>query len=150
MIASAFALGYHENIQSKPEVPPFLVEVRETAFARIFSADKNIAIFLGRPPRMSKTFSYFQIPSGRANSEVELSGPRGHHRIEDWDPNVEISYRAESRWSALCASIKEDILELLVRQDRGHNPQKARSVVKLLLICATVAEENPKRDCRPR
>ena len=140
VIASLFALGYHENIQTKPDVPPFLVELRRTAFARIYSGDKNVAIFLGRPPRMSKRFSCFQIPSGRANSETDISGPGDQRRIQDWDPNVEISYRAETRWSALCASIKEDILELLFSQDRSHDTLKARSVVELYGIFSPVAE----------
>ena len=145
VIASAFALGYHENAQSKPEVPPFLVELRQTAFARMYSADKNVAIFLGRPPRMSKRFSCFQIPSGRAYSEIESSGLGHHHHALDWDHNLEISYRAESRWSAQCASIKEDILELLFEQDRGHDAQKARSVVKLPSFAT--AKLPSKRDC---
>lgn len=144
-----FALGYHENIQAKQDVPPFLVELRRTAFARIYSADKNLAIFLGRPPRMSKRFSYFQLPSGRANSGADISGRVNQHRFQDWDLDAEINYRAETRWSALCASIKEDILELLFGQDRSHDAQKARSVVELLCIFSDVAE-NPKSEIASR
>jgi hypothetical protein len=149
VIASAFALGYHEDIQSKPDVPPFLVELRKTAFARIYSGDKNVAIFLGRPPRMSKRFSCFQIPSGRANSEIDVSGPENYYEIQDWDSDVEISYRAESRWSALCASIKEDILELLVGQDHSLDTQKARLVVEVPCILLQQLITPPKRDFEP-
>ncbi|KAJ5384596.1 hypothetical protein N7517_002507 [Penicillium concentricum] len=112
-ISSTFALGYHENIEIKPGLPRFLKELRKTAFARIYSADKNIAIFLGRPPRMNKRFCHFQIPSCRNAEEGSA----------DWAPDAESGYRADTRWSALCASLKEEIWELL--QDK-HDPSCAQ------------------------
>ncbi|KAK1145368.1 hypothetical protein N8T08_004243 [Aspergillus melleus] len=108
VMSSMFALGYHENIETKAETPPFLMKVRKTAFARIYSADKNIAIFLGRPPRMSKRFCHFQIPS----SSPDLQGNT------EWDNDAKPSYTEETRWSALCASLKEEILELA--RDKPH------------------------------
>lgn len=127
VIASLFALGYHENIQSKSSVPRFLIELRRTAFAQVYSADKNVAIFLGRPPRMSKRFSHFQIPSSRANLETHLA-PENRQGVEDWEGNKMISYRAEARWTAICAFSKDEILELLYSEDRGNHAQRARSV----------------------
>ncbi|CAG8888125.1 unnamed protein product [Penicillium egyptiacum] len=108
-ISSTFALGYHENIEIKTGIPPFLKELRKTAFARIYSADKNIAIFLGRPPRMNKRFCHFQIPSCWDAEEGSA----------EWTLDAEAGYRADTRWSALCASLKEEIWELL--QDK-HDP----------------------------
>ena len=110
-ISSTFALGYHENIDSKPGIPSFLKELRKAAFARIYSADKNIAIFLGRPPRMNKRFCHFQIPA--------CSNTNG----DEWTLDAEAGYRADTRWSALCASLKEEIWELL--QDK-HDPSCAQ------------------------
>lgn len=103
VISSIFAIGYHEDIDAKPDVPFFLAQLRKTAFARIFSADKNVSTFLGRPPRMSKRFSNFQIPS---------SFPAQQQNLHTWDPDQDASFLAETRWSALCASLKEEILEL--------------------------------------
>lgn len=96
-------MGYHEDIDAKPNIPFFLSQLRKTAFARIFSADKNVSIFLGRPPRMTKRFSNFQIPS---------SFPELQSDLYNWDPNQDAGFLAETRWSALCASLKEEILEL--------------------------------------
>ncbi|KAJ5155591.1 hypothetical protein N7492_008394 [Penicillium capsulatum] len=107
VISSTFALGYHENLEAKPGIPRFLVELRKTAFARIYSADKNIAIFLGRPPRMNKRFCHFQIPS--CQTSVQPTPIAG----SDWDPEAKAGYRSDTRWSALCASLKEEIWELL-------------------------------------
>lgn len=118
MIASVYALGYHEKIENRPNTPPFLVEIRQTAFARIYSADKNVSLFLGRPPRMTKRFTCFQIPSGRTNLEEHATISRDENGHQEWDSDAKVNYRAETRWSALCASVKEDILELNFRSNR--------------------------------
>jgi hypothetical protein len=70
-------------------------------------------VFLGRPPRMSKKFAHFQIPLQRANPETENSLQNHDVTVQAWDQASKMSYRADTRWSALCAFIKEDILELL-------------------------------------
>ncbi|KAJ5174388.1 uncharacterized protein N7482_000265 [Penicillium canariense] len=106
VISSTFALGYHENLEAKAGIPQFLMELRKTAFARIYSADKNIAIFLGRPPRMNKRFCHFQIPACGTRFPS-----RGRHHT--WSPDARAGYRADTCWSALCASLKEEVWELL-------------------------------------
>ena len=132
VIASAFALVCHGNIHNKPNIPAFLVELRRTAFERIYSGDKNLAIFLGRPPRMCKRFSYFQVPSCSASWDAADSQPITQLEVQDWCANTEINYRAGTHWSALCASIKEEILELLFSEDRSYHAQKARSATQTL------------------
>ena len=118
VVASISALGYHENNENKPGTPRFLVELRKTVFARTYSADKNVSIFLGRPLRMSKRFCHFQIP--RCQSGVEDHSPADQQGgIHEWKPDACLSYSAETRWSALCALVKEDILEILF--DRSHS-----------------------------
>ena len=129
VIASIYALGYHENIEAKPNAPQFLTDLRKTAFARAFSGDKNIAIFLGRPPRMSKKFAIFQIPLARVNSESEGFLQDHDFTAQTWNPACKMSYRAETCWSALCAFIKEDILELLYSGHRNDST-KIKYVLK--------------------
>ncbi|KAL4962740.1 uncharacterized protein BDV14DRAFT_202560 [Aspergillus stella-maris] len=161
VIASIYALGYHENLdqqrQGQQQFPaPFLTELRKAVFARVYSGDKNVAIFVGRPPRMNKGFCHFQIPSCSLAGDVWLtsagSGPGGlnhggdandddsdhdgdHHsgsgddslsHIAQWDPDTQASYIAESRWTALCASLKEEILCLQRQRGRRESaPDKA-------------------------
>lgn len=65
---------------------------------------------------MNKRFCHFQIPSCQNAEEGSA----------DWTPDAEPGYRADTRWSALCASLKEEVWELL--QDK-HDPscvQRAR------------------------
>ncbi|KAH0592751.1 hypothetical protein MHUMG1_09575 [Metarhizium humberi] len=112
VISSTFALGYHEDLNGKADTPVFLLELRKAAFARIYSADKNVSLFLGRPLRMSKRFCHFQLPGDAAVRENHATATEqsGEYR---WASDTEINYRAETRWSAICASLKEEIIELL-------------------------------------
>jgi hypothetical protein len=95
------------------------MELRKTAFARIYSADKNIAIFLGRPPRMNKRFCHFQIPS-----DGTIAHSLGNHFT--WNPDARAGYRADTCWSALCASLKEEVWELLQDKQDADCVRRAR------------------------
>jgi hypothetical protein len=124
-----FAIGYHEDVEkTKPPIPTFLAELRKTAWATMYSADKNIALFLGRPPRMSKRFCHFQLPSPPKGSE-RIGNPR---HIQGESPTSEldtpVSYRAGIRWATICSSLKEDIMELLRDKQREDFNSKARFV----------------------
>lgn len=110
VISSTFALGYHENLEAKPDVPSFLTEMRKTASARIYSADKNLAIFLGRPPRMCKRFCHLHLPSSWIGFETLAYG---HTANADGDEEIKATYCGDTRWSVICASLKEDIMEML-------------------------------------
>lgn len=67
---------------------------------------------------MNKRFCHFQIPS----SQTTLSGTG----TSDWDPDAKAGYRSDTRWSALCASLKEEIWELLQDKQDAGCAQKAR------------------------
>ncbi|KAE8148677.1 hypothetical protein BDV25DRAFT_157794 [Aspergillus avenaceus] len=123
MITSTFALGYHENIKNKPNMPPFLVELRKLASARIYSSDKNVAIFLGRPPRMSKRFCHFQLSSSWTGFDSEA--PEHIRDTLGGCGDAKASYHAETRWSALCASLKEEIMEMFCDGRRDTYVQRA-------------------------
>lgn len=109
-------MGYHEAAATTNS-PLFLQQLRRTAFSRIYSADKNLAIFLGRPPRLSKRFCWQQeIPDIRETG-ADLSG---------WEQYPEADYTVDSRWSAICASLKEEILELFYSKNRADLAPKSR------------------------
>lgn len=138
--SSLYALGYHERIsETTSEIPAFVAELRRATFARIYSDDKRLAIFLGRPPRIIKTYCDFQLPSNapslweqelricqfslRTTQESCASSvhPNG---IEEMEP---ITYTADTRCSALFSSLKEDILELARRHSPADQRDSARS-----------------------
>ncbi|PYH98276.1 hypothetical protein BO71DRAFT_371466 [Aspergillus ellipticus CBS 707.79] len=122
VLSSMFALGYHEKVEkARPRLPQFLIELRKSACATLYSADKNVALFLGRPPRMSKRFCHFQLPLTLTNSDIPGD-------IIKWDPSVPFGYRAELRWSSLCAFLKEDILELFRDKRRETYCQRVSTI----------------------
>ena len=123
--SSLFALGYHERVEGS-NVPPFIVELRKACFARIYTADKCLAVFLGRPPRIVKDYCQFKIPNnledpwdmGRdvgnhdsiRTTEAWVDRQRNRRPVTDFEP---INYTADTRCSALFAFLKEDVLRLI-------------------------------------
>lgn len=114
MASTLFALGYHEQIENGQPTPAFLQEIRKAAFARAYSADKNVSIFLGRPPRILKKYS-----------RMDLIG-----RLDPY----EADYVIDTRWSALCAVLKEEVLDLPREVDYNLRLQKGRFVGSYALI----------------
>lgn len=141
MASSLFALGYHERVD-RSHIPPFIVELRKACFARIYAADKSLAVFLGRPPRIVKDYCHFKIPSnlqdvwgispGAANPDSMVpsasSGDGGANdpAIADVEP---INYTADTRCSALFAFLKEEVLQLLRKRHVLNNTGDQRYVV---------------------
>lgn len=123
VVSSLFALGYHEQLGHPSTTPPFLRELRFVAYSRTYSADKNCSIFLGRPPRMLKRY----CPT------ADLP--------EMWEPGERFSYRADTRVHGICASLKEDVLDLQ-RDDHDTRMQKAAyaSLPFLERACLTIVQ----------
>ncbi|KAK0763733.1 hypothetical protein N5P37_003117 [Trichoderma harzianum] len=134
--SSLFALGYHEKIdEDSYDIPLFVAELRRSCFARIYAADKSLAIFLGRPPRIMKEFCYFQLPTKFVsvweepdNIEKSGSSPMSSPMITGRERDVEehnneqvLNYTSDTFCSALFAVIKEEVLQLFrKRQASGE------------------------------
>jgi hypothetical protein len=112
VISSLFALGYHQQLEgNSPATPAFLAELRGAYFARAYSADKNISIFLGRPPRIHRRYCRFRLPGF------------GDHQ---WKMDLPFDYLVDTQWSALCAILKEEILDLFEADDNPGRAHRAR------------------------
>lgn len=120
VISSVYALGYHQKMEVDARCPPYMLELRRTVFCSLYSADKNVAIFLGRPPRMSQHFCVFQTPLHDNEGEIHI-----------WRPNTPLCYRSEMRWAALCAFRKEYIVELLSHKKGAELTQKAAEIRRI-------------------
>ena len=111
MISSLYALGYHERIETG-SCPEFLRDLRRTAFASVYSADKNVSIFLGRPHRIHRRYctrgALSYLKDYTDDHSRESDGP------ENAQPptTTDFDYRIEAWWTAQCAVLKERILEL--------------------------------------
>lgn len=132
-------LGYHEKLGAAGDVPSFLVDIRRTALARAYSADKNWAVFLGRPPRLCKKFCHLQaalkqasLPDDEDDDEENCVSnhvsPSSRGFLLHWRTDSEMSIWAETRWTAACASLKEEILEMFNDDIRESVLDKVRYV----------------------
>lgn len=124
VISSISALGYHERLDAKPDTPRFLIQLRKTAFARAYSADKNLALFFGRPLRMSKRFYHLHLPDTRPFNLSEMPSTDDALGPREWHTDSAVGYWSETRWSAICASINEETMELLFDRSRGNCSSK--------------------------
>lgn len=136
--SSLFALGYHEKIDEEVNnIPSFLAELRRACFARIYAADKSLAIFLGRPPRIVKEYCFLQLPTltairtgegtPRSNYITQLTSSENSPVIRDerTDRTEPINYTADTRCSALFASLKEEVL-LMFRKRHLNETERIR------------------------
>lgn len=126
IVSSIYALGYHEHNRSNDNCPQFLKHIREAVFAFTYSADKNVSIFLGRPPRMQRKYCDFDF--------LQYSGDQddfeSHQAVEylGWSVESPFSYMVEAWWSVICALQKEEILHVFREKDAAEKSHKARSV----------------------
>lgn len=124
VVSSIFALGYHEKISTGGFCPPFLLNLRQSVVARAYSADKNVSIFLGRPPRMIRkycSFDWLVAPSLSTNQD-DLSPP---HYL-GWSPGQDFDYVLDTWWSFICALLKEEVLDLSLEKDLAQRLARAR------------------------
>jgi hypothetical protein len=121
--SSLFALGYHEKIEEdSSDVPLFVAELRRSCFARVFAADKSLAVFLGRPPRVTKEFCYFQVPLMMASAwndadttiKKDNNSPLAYRVMSGREPNEEhaLNYTSDTVCAAVFALLKEEVLQL--------------------------------------
>ncbi|KAI1848662.1 hypothetical protein JX265_011487 [Neoarthrinium moseri] len=115
--SSLFALGYHQQMERPPSVPEFLSKLRRSAFALAYAADKNVSIFLGRPPRISKKFCRLKLLPDPNASEAPW-----------WNQDKTFDFMLDIQWTALCASLKEDVLALFEADESGVRHSDASAI----------------------
>ncbi|KAF2994882.1 hypothetical protein E8E14_003000 [Neopestalotiopsis sp. 37M] len=138
LASSLYALGYHERTdEDTPAIPPFIDQLRKKTLSRIYTGDKSLAIFLGRPPRIVKSYCTLQLPvndPGFWNQNTNLS--RETERPEPADPAPQspashilrntdpINYTADTCCAAVFAFLKEEILGLFRTRDLQCRAEK--------------------------
>lgn len=130
-----FLLGIHRDptIKGSSYLPPFLVESRRRLFAASYQLDKNIATFLGRPPRISWRHADCKLPldvsdEALASDKSDLELAQARLDKEGW--NTDGVYRKSSwiRLRFLVTIFREEILEL------SHQTPGPETVEKLKYV----------------
>ncbi|KAG0645056.1 Quinic acid utilization activator [Hyphodiscus hymeniophilus] len=125
--SSIFALGYHEHIDHNESAPSFVKDLRWAAFACAYSGDKNVSIFLGRPPRIQRKYCRLELP-GNANGVPSSDTPSSLEHFR-WSPDENFDYTADTRWSFLCALLKEEALDLFQEKNYEERVRRANAEV---------------------
>lgn len=82
---------------------------------------------MGRPPRLSRRYCRIQLPG----KIVELSpGDAGIQEPAKWPTrerggSEHFEYTTETQWSAVCALLKEDVLDLFREESLTERSRKA-------------------------
>ncbi|KAI5360087.1 Putative zn(2)-C6 fungal-type DNA-binding domain-containing protein [Septoria linicola] len=128
VISTLYALGHHERVSLNTMTSNSLASLRGQTFARAYSADKNVSIFLGRPHRMHSAHSTLKMSPGEA---ARLFGPP-----------TQFEYRLETLWTVACAMLKERILDLA----RSNNSEaRARATMEIHQECEALTIALPAR-----
>lgn len=129
-----FANGLHETVKEGQHLPFFLIQLRKCIFARIYGSDISFAVFLGRPPRVSKRFCFTNIPLDLDEEAYHLVGDALDQELSRLDPNGwntrgKVRKSAVTRWSMITSMIREETLELLLARNISNVAQRIRYVI---------------------
>ncbi|KAF7595560.1 hypothetical protein BBP40_005595 [Aspergillus hancockii] len=134
-----FALGLHQS-EVDETVPFFLAEVRKRAMAGAYILDKDIATFLGRPPRILWRYCNIQYPLDLSYDEV-VAEPTIRDAIirkldaNGWNVEGSLDKGSLPRTSLMLATIREKVLDLSLRlevNDLGSKVQKLGEESRLM------------------
>ncbi|PYI00709.1 hypothetical protein BO78DRAFT_329353, partial [Aspergillus sclerotiicarbonarius CBS 121057] len=113
----AFALGLHEPDPADPTVPFFLAELRKRAMAAGYMIDKELAIVLGRPPRLSHRYCDLLLPLDLSYAEMIADEPTRDAALREldatgWNRQGFLSKGAHPRVGLMIAKLRENVLEV--------------------------------------
>lgn len=126
------ALGFHKGFKRGGESgPPYLVELRKRVIALAHERDKELATFVGRPPRLSRKYYEVDLPLNLPDSII--IGPMEHFEAarskldeNGWSGDVMVNPVSRLRAILLLSMIREEVLELSLGPLIPNIAQQAR------------------------
>lgn len=111
------AMGLHQGNRESPDTPFFLSQQRKKLFSQVYTHDKSISLFVGRPPRLSYRYCKLEMPLDLSGAQLMLQGPELQQAIANLDPNGWNTSGNPHRitWNRvwfLYSRIREEILEV--------------------------------------
>jgi hypothetical protein len=132
--SALFADGLHETVKERQKLPFFIINLRQQIFARIYGSDISFAVFLGRPPRVSKRFCFTNMPLDVSEDTYYMTGNDLDQELQQldragWNIVGLINRSATIRWSMITSTILEDTLETLLGRGLSDIPQRIMYVI---------------------
>lgn len=116
LVALCLAAGLHK-VEDSPEQTSMLLEMKKRTFAKVFTYDKVLSAFHGRPPLLSWRYSSTPLP---LDVECETLLAKRSDRllkreqldINGWNTDGRIYFATSMRARMLLAKSRDRILEL--------------------------------------
>ncbi|KAJ5708555.1 hypothetical protein N7488_008356 [Penicillium malachiteum] len=129
-----FSLGLNQP-SPDPETPFWLSETRKRLMGRAFSTDKQLATFLGRPPRISWRFCDISLPLDLDFKDIIAEPEVRDLAISrlDEDGWNEIENDRQAVWlrvSLIMGPVRESILELSLNHQVENLPARIEELVQ--------------------
>ncbi|KAL4876270.1 hypothetical protein BJY04DRAFT_200180 [Aspergillus karnatakaensis] len=139
-----FELGLHRDRQDDG-IATFLREIRRRSYAGLYHADKNIATFFGRPPRVSWRYSDTKPPldiseDAMLGDEEELERALNNLDSGGWSVDAAFHRASWYRLRFFMGKIREQILELSVGPP---GPESAKKLRETAVRCTETWEAIP-------
>lgn len=133
-----FALGVHRDTKKSTEISPFLCQMRKRLFAASYRIDKNIATFLGRPPRLPLKHSDCGLPLCiddkiyGASNDVFVQAMENVNK-EGWSLKPIFHSAVWLRLRCLNAFFREEILDISLMPSNAKTAEQLRFVISFHL-----------------
>ncbi|RHZ61038.1 hypothetical protein CDV55_106320 [Aspergillus turcosus] len=130
LATTIFELGLHRDSDEGIDLPDFLLESRRRLFAAVYQLDKNIATFLGRPPRISWRHSDCRLPLDISDDALTGSIELAQRSVtaEGWSCHAVYQRSAWIRLRFLISTFREEILELSLTKSSENRDEQLRDV----------------------
>ncbi|KAE8131229.1 hypothetical protein BDV38DRAFT_288897 [Aspergillus pseudotamarii] len=118
LVSCIHAMGLHRPHPPKPSIPFFLSETRKRVFAASYRTDKNLATFLGRPPRLPYHYCDVGLPLDLDDHSVVLDSLSLDKTVRQLTPdgwgtfNGGLRPATVIRLRYMIARLREQVMEL--------------------------------------
>ncbi|KAF2725002.1 hypothetical protein K431DRAFT_216362 [Polychaeton citri CBS 116435] len=136
LMSVAVALGLHLGCDNDGVTPRYLVEIRRRSMCLAFETDQGLAIFTGRPARLSRRFFTLELPADVPEADI-LAAPEQLEKsiaavdANGWNMENKMYFTTRVRAGVLLAIIQAEVLELsLSRISEGLEEQAQKSLQK--------------------
>ncbi|PLN80641.1 putative Zn(II)2Cys6 transcription factor [Aspergillus taichungensis] len=121
VVSLVFALGLHQQTANE-RTPFFLSEIRSRTMVAAYSMDKELATFLGRPPRICQQYCDLRFPLDISWEDLVADASIRETAIQQlnpdgWNMQGDPDKGARPRLTLLASILREMILELSLSRD---------------------------------
>ncbi|GKZ25096.1 hypothetical protein AbraIFM66951_001590 [Aspergillus brasiliensis] len=116
LVAVTTSLGLHRELAAEADILSLQHELKRRVYAAVFTIDKVISTFTGRPPLLSQAYSSTRLPLDMSDDALlsgDLTSAAAQLDSHGWNKDNQIYSTTILRSRTSFARIRHEILELL-------------------------------------